>query len=105
MPQMTVGISLERITKLLKDITRPGTQLLGGPDGVETVKEVREGIDRSLTAILEGLQAFPKNYQGFISLMVSYLHGTRNMQPSYFKGAVAALSRADLGKFMDVPKI
>ncbi|UPK67365.1 DUF4157 domain-containing protein [Chitinophaga filiformis] len=105
MPQMTAGISLERITNLLQDMTKEGTQLFGGPGGGEVAENVRAGISSSLVGILEGLTGFPKSYQGFISLLVSYLHGTRNMVPSYFKAAVAALSRADLGKFMEVPEI
>jgi hypothetical protein len=109
MPQMTAGISLDTIINLLQDMTVAGSQLMKGAAGTEATKPYRDKMKGTidLLDLFDDMDKFPKSYKGFIALLSSYIHSTTNApgRLTYFKAGVPALSRADLGLYMEMPEI
>ncbi|HJX26932.1 MAG TPA: hypothetical protein VJ885_03405, partial [Thermoanaerobaculia bacterium] len=106
-PQMTAGVSLERLVNLIEDMSKKNALFHSEGDMADTIR-TGFGEAANFTALFLDLipPGNPKNYQGFITLLASYIIAARaGGAPKYFKAAVAALSRADLGKFLAVPEI
>lgn len=107
-PQMTAGISLDKIANLLEDMSKENSQLIGGPPKAEDTAGIRKKFSDTAASLdlFADIEKFSKTYQGFIALLSSYIHtATSSGRLAYFKAGVAALSRADLGLYMKIPEI
>lgn len=106
-PQMTAGISIDRLLNLIEDLSK-GNELFAAEG--EAATGIKKEFSEAATATELFLDlippAAPKSYQGFVTLLSSYIIAARaGGAPKYFKAAVAALSRADLGSFITIPGI
>lgn len=109
-PQMTAGIALDKLTNLVADLAVKDTQLKGGPTKSAQPSPMQRRIAKTGAAADQYFRSLrgtrPKTYEGFIALLTSYINGILSVDvPEYFKAAIPALSRANLGQFMAIKEI